>query len=275
MKRWGAKLGGGRGAILAAVVLMAAGGGLAAVTAQRYSPEPPAATSADAEAEEESSPSGPLSEEDEALAKRLYELLKARDLPAAAQWMADNSGRFSSIYYESLGAEPWLFDGERWKKGAEGRGMVFCRASLVFVGGFLDGKPQGDNLAFQALNMNGLRCDYAVGWWNKGKLNGLSRSGYTIYEDGRAAASAEKWGAYEDNLLNGEFIYTVSTADGGELVWNLEADEGVTVLNDDWKYDEGQDTYVLLAAGRKDLGYRLPAAEAGAVRWRNQLEWGQ
>jgi len=155
------------------------------------------------------------------------------------------------------------------------RGLVVTRYNTVFFGSFLSGQPEGTCTAVQAMVLDGARYTYAVGSWSGGKMNGQGKTGYYCYEDAPEGGfvSTEKDGQYTNNLLDGPFTYRTENQQGECLHWDMEADAGVTVLTDGWRYYDHQKSYMLPSAEDPSRAYVLKEEQTGAVLWNNLILW--
>ncbi len=203
----------------------------------------------------------------------LRRFLETGEYAQAAVWMDVRREALSSLFYETLGGEAWLLGDSGWTDELEGEGIVLKKGSLVFCGEFADGKPEGENLAFQVVNPGQPRYDYSGGEWRDGKMNGPGRSGYCCYGSAAGTLRSEKLGRFRDDLLDGSFEYVIALGEDEEGLWRLEADGGVTVIDESWQYDPAGRVYRVMAVSDANMGYTLGVSEKDEIRWKNLLVW--
>ena len=89
---------------------------------------------------------------EEQLLNLVTERLEAKDFEGAARVLNNNENAFQELFFGKLADELCLYDGSVMKDEADGRGLVFLKATTVFYGDFQDGKPSGGCVALQALH---------------------------------------------------------------------------------------------------------------------------
>ena len=85
----------------------------------------------------------------------------------------------------------------------------------------------------------------------------------------------EKSGTYEENLLDGVFLYQTESVLGERLSWEIEADKGVTVLTEKWAYFPLRKEYTLGAKEDSVRAYVLSEEKMGALLWNNLITWNE
>ncbi|ADL03608.1 hypothetical protein [Lacrimispora saccharolytica] len=224
--------------------------------------------------EETSSDEIILTSGDEEFLKRLTELFEQGDLEGAA--------RVLSSYEIPWKDFPCIYDGTTMKgKISSGKGLVFIKASTVFYGNFISGKPEGECAALQVLELEeGKRYDYSYGTWEKGKMNGTGECGYHYYDgvtEGIAKLNSKR-GAFQDDLMQGEITYTSTNSEGESAVWQFQVANGIIVKDDRWMKDtddSGAVIYKLMAKGAEIHAYALGESAIGEDRWKNLLVFPQ
>jgi len=164
---------------------------------------------------------------------------------------------------------------EKLSETGRSEGLVVTRYNTIFFGSFLNGVPEGQCIAVQAMVLNEPRYTYAAGIWSGGKMNGKGMTGFYYYADipESGFVRTEKVGTYIDNLLDGAFTYRTENRDGEYLHWDMEADAGTTVLSDNWKYYDYRDEYMLPSSEDPARAYVLKKDQTGAVLWNNLILW--
>lgn len=215
-----------------------------------------------------------LTSGDEEFLTGLTELFDQGDLEGAA--------RVLSGYEIPWKDFPFMFDGTRMKgEISSGKGLVFVKASTVFYGNFVSGKPEGECTALQVFELEeGKRYDYSYGTWVKGKMNGNGECGYNYYDgvsEGITKLNAKR-GAFQDDLMQGEINYTSTNAEGEAAVWQFYVADGVIVKDDRWIKDtdeSGGAIYKLMAKDDDIHAYILGESAIGEDRWKNLLVFPQ
>lgn len=132
-------------------------------------------------------------------------------------------------------------------------------------------------MAIQAMVLDEPRYTYADGIWSGGKMNGEGKTGYRYYENAPESGfvMTEKAGSYKDNLLDGSFLYRAETAGGDRIHWEMEADNGVTVLSDGWVHYEDRKEYMLPSVEDSLRAYVLKEDQISTVLWNNLILWDE
>ena len=104
-------------------------------------------------------------------------------------------------------------------------------------------------------------------------MNGPGRSGYCCYGSAAGTLRSEKLGRFRDDLLDGSFEYVIALGEDEEGLWRLEADGGVTVIDESWQYDPAGRVYRVMAVSDANKGYTLGVSEKDEIRWKNLLVW--
>lgn len=231
----------------------------------------------------------PVSKREEVLLSRLYKTMIDSSYAETARILNQNEEMLAKLLTETLNGEKYCYREIEYEDGTTIRnleplgkneameGLVLTRYNTVFYGSFVNEKPEGVCHAIQAMILDKPRYTFAEGIWKNGKMNGEGRTGYHYYLDapGSGFVMTDKAGTYKDNLLDGKFIYQTENRLGEKLSWEMEADMGVTVLNDRWTYFSLRKEYVLRA--REDLArtYVISEEKAGALIWNNLITWDE
>lgn len=238
----------------------------AALESQPYAE---AATPADAEKESRAT------REELALLEELQEFLQNTDLPGAARLLNGREQEFRDLYYVTMEGNPYFYDGEDVSLSGSGGGLWFQSYSTVFSGTFGESGLEGQGLALQAIHLDYPRYDYSAGRWENGRLNGDGIIGYAYYDgnDGKEAREIKKVGSFADDLMEGKVTYTSINSEGIETIWELEAEDGATVLDERWEYDPDKKEYHLPSLLDPGRIYMLEEENLKEVRWKNMIPW--
>lgn len=216
---------------------------------------------------------------EEQLLNLVTERLEAKDFEGAARVLNNNENAFQELFFGKLADELCLYDGSVMKDEADGRGLVFLKATTVFYGDFQDGKPSGDCVALQALHLEeGVRYDYSDGTWKDGRMEGSGECGYDYYEGvtGDGAKRTVKQGSFSEDLMEGELTYTSINGEGEATTWTMMVDNGVIVPDERWisdTADDGTPVYRLMADTDAVHAYVVDEKAMEEVRWKNMIEW--
>ena len=219
---------------------------------------------------------GPQLETDQIeLLDRLTEVLKRRDLEAGGSLLLHHEQKLEYVFYQVMKGETYLYRDGRLYQELDGEGLVLTRSTAAFYGNFANGMPEGIGVAIQGIELDGKRYDYADGNWSDGKLSGEATAGYHYYEGSGDGESLEvkRTGTFVGDLMDGAFTYETVSADGEVTVWDMEAENGKTKLDDRWVHDEEKQYYYLPSRDISNHTYVIPAGEIGEIRWRNLLPW--
>ena len=85
----------------------------------------------------------------------------------------------------------------------------------------------------------------------------------------------EKSGTYVDNLIDGVFLYQTESVLGERLSWEIEAENGVTILSEKWSHFPLRKEYMLGAKEDPARAYVLSEEKVGAVLWNNLITWNE
>lgn len=231
----------------------------------------------------------PVSEMEEVLLSTLYETMVKRSYAETARILNENEETLTKLLAETLNGEKYCYWETEYEdeitirslepltKSETMEGMVLTRYNTVFYGAFEKGKPEGECHAIQAMILDKPRYTFAEGIWKNGKMNGEGRTGYHYYLNAPASGfvMTDKAGNYADNLLDGSFIYQTESVLGEKLSWEIEADMGVTVLNDDWAHFPLRKEYMLGAKEDSARAYVISEEKAGALIWNNLIAWDE
>lgn len=216
-----------------------------------------------------------LDNQQEELLRQLWYKLEENNLVEAAAILNQNQTQFNDLFYDIMGGEPFRYDGNRVTGRLDGFGIVFKRAATVFYGNFVNGKPEGDVLALQVLELNAPRYDYAVGKWMNGKMNGFGTIGYHYYEgiEGEESKEVEKQGMFQDDMMNSEITYTSINSEEISTTWHFKVSEGGLNTDERWKYDEELKTYSLLSDSDEHHAYVVKEEDLDKKLWKNIISW--
>lgn len=222
--------------------------------------------------------SGPVLDEDQVvILEGVLEALQKGDFERGGALLLDNEQKLQYLFFQVLKGEQYLYrDGEMLQE-LEGDGLVLKKPTSAFYGTFKEGAPEGNGVALQGIRLDGLRYDYAEGYWRDGRLNGLCTVGYRYYEraQGGESQAVERRGVFQDDLMTGAFTYRTTSDDGEVNFWNIEADNGRTVLDDRWIYNEKKQYFYLPAIENSSHTYVLPDNTVEEQLWRNMLLWDE
>lgn len=218
-----------------------------------------------------------LEENEKTLLKTLYADYIAGDMNTLAEDFID-AYEDLEILLAKFGDKKYIYDGTDISFLGEGQeiqtGMVFLSPSKVFLGEFKAGYPFGETLAISAFEADVRRYDYARGDFSKGMLNGNAETGSVNLDLPESNIGAiKKSGQFVDDLMMGDIIYSLILEDGTEVSWNIKTENGITVTDDRWAYDEATDTYKLSDNMEGIHQYEMKKDMMSEVRWRNLLTW--
>lgn len=241
----------------------------------------------------------PVSEEEAVLLLALYRAMSEYDYDEAAAILNEHEEQFRILTEETLGGSLYYYMEER--VGAEleehvelppeesdvtikmGQvlpesafvGMVLTRYNTVFYGMFEEGKPNGAVSAIQTIVLDQPRYSYAEGSWRDGTLNGEGTAGYYYYKEAPETGfvRVEKCGSFHDNLLDSDFVYKTESGSGEQLSWRMRAENGVTVITDDWEHYPYRKEYMLGSVEDSGRAYVLSEDKVTEVLWNNLIVW--
>ncbi len=204
----------------------------------------------------------------------LMEYIKAGEYEKAARLMISQSEELSELYYETFEEKRYLYHDGKLARELEGEGLVLARGSLLFLGEFSAGFPEGQCIAFQAVRMDSPRYDYAFGEWKEGRMNGEGEEGYCCYEGTQEENRVLiRRGVFQDDRMNGEVSLTTVNAQGEESRWIMQVADGALVIDDAWQYDSSQDAYQLSSEEDAAHAYTVPADSISEPYFQNLLVW--
>ncbi len=215
-----------------------------------------------------------LTRDQKDLLELLAEYTGSGEYEKAARLMLSQSEALSELYYVTMEEKRYLYSDGKLTKELEGEGLVLARSSLVFFGEFSAGLPEGKCVAFQAVEIDSPRYDYALGEWKAGRMNGEGEEGYCCYEGaGEENRSLTRRGTFKDDRMSGEVLLTTVNAQGEESSWTMQAEDGVLVIDDAWQYDSAQDAYLLPSDGDAAHAYTVSADSISEPYFQNLLLW--
>lgn len=205
----------------------------------------------------------------------IMESLKAEDLKAGASVMEKEEEMLQTLFYEVMGGERYLYDGETLSGSIEGEGMVLTMPSTVYYGTFKDGKPEGACTALQMVDLDAPRYDYSQGQWKDGKMEGKGHTGYCYYDHSPEGQARDvcKSGTFSGDLMDGEVIYTTMNGEDDTSTWELEVEQGIILLDESWVYNEEQGEYQLMSVDNDSHAYVMEEALSEIPVWKNLLIW--
>lgn len=216
-----------------------------------------------------------LDEDQISILEDLTKELRDRNYEGGGALLLDNEQKLQYLFYQTLQGEPYIYKSGKLSRDLEGEGLVLKKPMSVFYGSLKDGVPEGEGAALQGIVLDGQRYDYSDGYWKGGKLNGPCTVGYHYYEgaQGGESQAVERKGMFVEDLMSGSFVYQTISADGEVTVWDMEAEDGRTKLDERWIYDEEKEYYYLPSKEISSHTYVLPDNAVGEQRWRNMLPW--
>lgn len=248
-----------------------------------------AGTGSGDETEEQKSPEPeiPLDAEETQMFSELHAAMAMGECSEAARILNDMEAEWENITAETLGGTIWFYQESVTEDGktvrtmepvsgkTEGTGLVVTRYNTAFYGSFLGGMPEGTCLALQAMVLDEPRYTFAEGEWKEGKMNGEGRTGYCYYANAPESGfvMTEKEGNYQDDLLEGPFVYRTESGGGETFTWKMEASGGVIVLTDSWNYSSYLKEYTLSSEEDSQRSYVLSEDRAKSVMWNNLIYW--
>lgn len=228
-----------------------------------------------------------LTEEYRSLLDQISRAMETEELEKAAVLLTENQELLSSLFYETLEGERFLYRDQELQEELQGEGLVLTRPSRVFWGSFAEGVPEGSCRALQAVELDAPRYDYALGTWKDGKLHGKGETGYIYYAErpeGEAAGIRRK-GTFAEDLMEGPVVYeSISGHERASMVetpgpeeeitvWHLEAEGGITVLDERWTLLEDTGEYQLMSEDNAGHAYVLDEERLSRPVWKNPLIW--
>lgn len=218
-----------------------------------------------------------LEENEDVLLKMLYADYVAGNLEMLAE---DLIGAYDDLelLLTKFDAGKYVYDGTRFVSLESGEevleGMLLASPSKVFLGRFQFGYPTGQTLVISAFEADVRRYDYAKGDFSKGKLYGMAEIGSVNLDLPESKIKAiKKTGDFVADLMTGDGLYSLVLEDGTEVSWNIKTENGSTIVDDAWIYDETADTYKLADNNEGIHYYEIKKDMVSEVRWRNLLTW--
>ena len=207
--------------------------------------------------------------------KRIDSALSSQDMEQAARILDKEQDILAPLFYKNMGGSRYLYTPSGFTSQIEGEGMVFTMPGTVFYGFFKDGKPRGECLALQFINVDSPRYNYSYGIWRNGKMTGYGSTGYCYYENVPLGENVKtvKQGNFKDDLLEGEISYETKDIDGTISHWYMAVSEGVTVIDTRWTRLEESKEYQLMSADAQSHAYLIGDDQIGQVMWMNLLGW--
>lgn len=209
------------------------------------------------------------------VAEQIFSALGSLDMEQAARIMDREQELLADLFYGVMEGKRYLYTPSGFTGRIEGEGMVFTMPGTVFYGYFKDGKPRGECLALQFINVDSPRYNYSYGIWRDGRMTGYGSTGYCYYENipqGETARTV-KQGNFKNDLLEGEISYETTGADGTVSHWYMAVSQGVTVIDTRWTWLEEQKEYQLMSADAQSHGYLISEEQLSQVMWTNLLGW--
>ena len=207
--------------------------------------------------------------------KRIDSALSSQDMEQAARILDKEQDILATLFYENMAGSRYLYTPSGFTSQIEGEGMVFTMPGTVFYGFFKDGKPRGECLALQFINVDSPRYNYSYGIWRNGKMTGYGSTGYCYYENVPLGENVKtvKQGNFKDDLLEGEISYETKDIDGTISHWYMAVSEGVTVIDTRWTRLEESKEYQLMSADAQSHAYLIGDDQIGQVMLMNLLGW--
>lgn len=225
--------------------------------------------------------------------------MENEDLENAARVIHANEKALEQLFFAKLADGFFLYDGSRMTDQADGHGLVLTRTATMFYGDFKDGKPEGECLGLQVVDLEeGVRYDFSKGIWRDGQMNGDGSNGYNYYEgvSGNNVMKITRSGEFSKDLMDGPILYSSTNGDGETTLWTVEVEDGILVLDGRWAQETGEDgstvwwllsddSWEQVTGDDGNAEWRqLPSADGGhvysvtdsdtkEVRWRNMIQY--
>lgn len=228
--------------------------------------------------EEETAPPDhriPVTETQEALLEELQKAMEAGDLEAVGRLMNQEEEILADLFYGSAKGMPCRYEDGALSSQLEGRGLALKGSGLCFYGTFAENGPEGFCRGVRASVLEGPRYDFAEGEWQNGQMNGPGKTGYRYYEgtEGEEVAEVLREGSFENDALNGQFIYESTNGKGETSRWTMKAEMGVLALDERWEYLEDRLEYRLPADDDETHVYVVLESRLEEPSWKNPLAW--
>lgn len=214
-------------------------------------------------------------ESQEAVLKEIMGYMEKQDLESAAQAIDSGEEVLLALFYDVLGGERYLYDGQSFSPSIEGKGMVLTMPNTVYFGTFKDGKPEGECTVLQVVELDAPRYDYSQGMWKNGKMEGQGHTGYCYYKGGPEGEARDvcRTGTFSNGRMEGEVTYTTLNKEGEPSNWKFTVKDGTVLLDDKWSYIEENKEYQLMSEEDDSHAYILGEEAAGQPVWINLLAW--
>lgn len=190
----------------------------------------------------------------------------------------EGAARVLDGYEASFQEYPFFFDGESIKTElGTGKGLVFLKPSICFYGELVEGKPNGRGAVLSVLKLKeGKRYDYSYGMFQDGQMNGEGECGYRYYDEmeQEVAVRTAKKGMFQNDLMQGEIVYTSTNASDETTLWQFQVKDGVIVPDVNWIQDTAEDgsvVYKLPAKEDEEHVYLLTERAIKESRWKNMI----
>lgn len=213
---------------------------------------------------------------------QLMEYLEEGDMEKAARLADQEEEQLDHLFYGVMKGERYLYDGEVFLKdqtegqpSLSGEGLVLTMAKTMFFGRFEHEKPEGEALAFQVVDLEEPRYEYAQGIWKDGKLEGAGRTGYCYYEKVPQGEprKAERKGRFAGDQMEEEVEYWTESEEGKKTTWRFETEHGIIQFDDRWAHLPEKGEYQLMSEKDENHAYILEESVAGQPIWVNPLLW--
>ncbi|MCC8025450.1 MAG: hypothetical protein LIP16_09150 [Clostridium sp.] len=218
-----------------------------------------------------------LSGEERKALEEIASALGKKNLKEAAGVMNREEELLAGLFYETMAGRRYLYDGAALNEEIEGEGLVLTKAGTVFYGAFEGGRPQGQCLALQVVELDAPRYDYSDGLWQNGVMEGRGHTGYCYYERSPVGEARDvcRRGQFSGNLMEGRIAYITTNEKGEESLWEFDVEAGVTVLDDSWTYLSSLEEYQLISVDNDHHAYVLGEDQARQPMWANTLLWDE
>ena len=217
-----------------------------------------------------------LPDEDQLSAvRKVVKALEKGNLAQAAEVLSGKQDLFAEMFYEKMDGQRYLFDGTGFLNEIEGEGIVFVTPKTVFFGSFQEGKPEGECIALQSVDLEAPRYDYARGQWEEGRMNGQGETGYCYYGK-KPENDAEKVcrsGSFADDRMDGTVTYESTGSEGITARWQINVKAGAVELDDRWICLEDKKEYQLVSENNDSCAYILTEDQISQPMWKNMLVW--
>lgn len=172
----------------------------------------------------------------------------------------------------------YIYDGKTLKlldENFEGRGLVFLGSSAAYFGDFKNGLPNGKIYGISAYEADAPRYDYIDAEFKDAKANGMGATGYVYLNNSgnTQVLSVNRAGEFNEDFLNGKISYELKDDKGSQDIWDIQADKGIIVLNESWRYDTEKNIYRIRSINDTGNELEIKAEDIDKDRFKNFIVW--